>query len=149
MYLGFISLNFFIFNFYVSGEVSTFVKLEHLLKRKTSWNESEREAKEGDLDLLKKFIFKTRPHCIVVGSADRAALAIKEDIEGIVNDLVSDEQFPKLKVTYISDNLARVYANSTRAEADMREYPTVLRQAVSLGKNTLFQKSNFCPKIQF
>ena len=57
-----------------------------------------------------------------MGSADRAALAIKEDIEGVVNDLVNDEQFPKLKVTFISDNLARVYANSSRAEADMRYY---------------------------
>ena len=119
-----IKWNFQFLNFhcFVSGEVSTFVKLEHLLKRKTSWNESEREAKEGDLDLLKKFISKTRPHAIVVGSADRAALAIKEDIEGVVNDLVNDEQFPKLKVTFISDNLARVYANSSRAEADMRYY---------------------------
>ena len=114
--------------------MSTFVKLEHLLKRKTSWNESEREAKESDLDLLKKFISKTRPHCIVVGTVDRVAMGIRDDIEGLVNDLVSDEQFPKIKVTLMSDNLARVYANSTRAEADFREYPTVLRQAISLAR---------------
>ena len=114
--------------------MATFVKLEHILKRKNSWNESEREAKESDLDLLKKFIYKTRPHCIVVGTADRAALAIREDVEGVVNDLVAEEQFPKIKVTFISDNLAKVYANSVRAESDFREYPTVLRQAVSLAR---------------
>ena len=116
---------------FFTGEVATFVKLEHILKRKNSWNESEREAKEGDLDLLKQFISKTRPHCIVVGTADRAALAIKEDIEVVVSDLVAEKEFPKIKVTFVSDNLAKVYANSTRAEADFHEYPSVLRQAVS------------------
>ena len=63
------------------GEVLGYLKLDHLLKRKNSWNESEREAKESDLALIKKFISTRRPHCIVVGAADRAAIGIKEDLE--------------------------------------------------------------------
>jgi hypothetical protein len=38
------------------GEVESFVKLEHLLKRKNSYNEKERKAKMSDLDRLKDFI---------------------------------------------------------------------------------------------
>ena len=34
----------------------------------------------------------------------------------------------------MNDNLAKVYANSKRAEDDYREYPTVLREAVSLAR---------------
>ena len=129
------------------GEVAEYVKLEHMLKRKNSWNESEREAKESDMSLLKRFIQTNRPHAIVVGSGDRAALAIKEDVEFVVTDLINDEQFPKIKVTLMNDNLARVYANSVRAEEDFREFPTVLRQAISLARrmqDPLVEFSQLC-----
>lgn len=116
------------------GEVAGYVTLRHILKRKTSWNESEREDKESDIALLKEYISKKRPHCIVIGGADRAALAIKEDVEGIVSDLIAEDQFPKIKVTFLNDNLAKVYSNSTRAQQDFSDYPPVLRQAVSLAR---------------
>ena len=34
----------------------------------------------------------------------------------------------------MNDNLAKVYSNSVRAQADFTEYPPVLRQAVSLAR---------------
>ena len=34
----------------------------------------------------------------------------------------------------MNDNLSKVYANSSYAESDFREYPAVLRQAVSLAR---------------
>jgi transcription elongation factor SPT6 len=76
-----------------------------------------------------------RPHCILVGTADRTATHVKEDVDNVVSDLINgDSQFPKIKVTYMNDNLSRVFANSQRAEADMREYPNVLRQAISMAR---------------
>jgi hypothetical protein len=38
------------------GEVAGYVKLDNILKRKSSWNESERDAKEADLTILSNFI---------------------------------------------------------------------------------------------
>ena len=52
----------------------------------------------------------------------------------MIEELVQEEQFPKILVTLMSDNLARVYANSKRADQDFREFPPVLRQAVSLAR---------------
>ena len=116
------------------GEVSQFIKLEHILKRKNSWNEAEREAKENDMELLKRFIQNHRPHCVVVGAGDRAALAIKEDVQFVVTDLINEYQFPKIKVTLMDDNLAQVFANTNKAESDFRDFPKVLRQAISLAR---------------
>jgi len=58
-----------------------------------------------------------KPHCIVVGVADRTGLDVKRDVENVVMDLVnSDAQFPRIGVFAVDDNLAKLYANSSRAE---------------------------------
>ncbi len=116
------------------GEVGDLLKLEHLLKRRNSRFEKEAREKISDLDLLQKFIQKKRPHVIVVGAADRAAVGIKRDVEDIIKDLVDEVEFPKIEVNLLDDNLSRVYANSTRAQQDFRDYPGVLRQAISLAR---------------
>ena len=40
-----------------------------------------------------------RPHAIVVGTADKAAINIKYDLDAIVKMLVEEEQFPQIKVS--------------------------------------------------
>jgi hypothetical protein len=42
------------------GEVSQYLKLDHILKRKTSWNEMERDNKEADMNSLKEFVKDNR-----------------------------------------------------------------------------------------
>ncbi len=117
------------------GEVGDFLKLEHLLKRKNGWNEKEREEKLSDMKLLRSFIKKKRPHCIVIGVSDRAAINIQRDVEEEVRHLVEGEdQFPKIGVYLVDDNLAKVFANSQRAQQDFRDFPNVLKQAVSLAR---------------
>ena len=93
---------------------------------------------------LKDFIKQRRPHCIVIGVADRAAMHIKRDIETVVKELMDEEQFPNIKVTLMNDNLAKVYSNSKRAEQDFREFPSVLRQAVSLARRMQDPLTEFC-----
>ena len=119
----------------VEGEVADLIKLEHLLKRKNSNREREVKDKHEDMKRLKNFIHQRRPHCVVVGVADRTALHVQKDVEDVVSELVEGEaQFPRIKVFLLDDNLARVYANSVRAKHDFRDYPEVLRQAISLGR---------------
>ena len=42
----------------------------------------------------------------------------------------------------MNDNLSKVYAKSAKSEQDYREYPEVLREALSIGKS-FFQVQNF------
>ncbi len=129
------------------GEVGDLLKLEHLLKRRNSRFEREAREKAQDMDLLKKFIHQKRPHVIVVGTADRAAINIKRDVEDLVQDLVEQEEFPRIEVNLMDDNLSFVYANSKRAEQDFRHYPKVLRQAISLARrmqDPLVEFSQLC-----
>jgi transcription elongation factor SPT6 len=117
------------------GEVGDLLKLDHLLRRKNSWNEREASEKRSAMSSLRSFIAAKRPHCVVIGASDRTALNVQRDVEEIVDDLVhGSEQFPKLGVFLVDDNLAKVYANSKRADQDFRDYPTVLRQAISLAR---------------
>ena len=61
-------------------------------------------------------------------------MGIQKDLEEIIQDLVDTDHYPRIEVALMDDNLAKVYANSTRAEQEFREFPSVLRQAVSLGR---------------
>jgi len=118
------------------GEVSNLLKLDHLLKRSRSHNEREVNDKMKDMRMLQDFVRKQRPHCIVVGVADRTAIGVQRDVEEAVADLHEnpDHQFPKIGVFLMDDNLSKVYRNSQRAEQDFRDYPGVLKEAVSLAR---------------
>ena len=52
----------------------------------------------------------------------------------VIKELEEEEQFPSIKVNLMNDNLSKVFANSKRAEQDFREFPNVLRQAISLAR---------------
>ena len=45
-----------------------------------------------------------------------------------------DAQFPRIGIYEADDNLANVFANSQKAEQDFRDYPMVLRKAISLAR---------------
>eukprot|EP00096_Caligus_rogercresseyi_P013174 TRINITY_DN584_c0_g1_i1.p1 TRINITY_DN584_c0_g1~~TRINITY_DN584_c0_g1_i1.p1 ORF type:complete len:1752 (-),score=659.27 TRINITY_DN584_c0_g1_i1:156-5411(-) len=124
----------------INGEVVDFLKMEALLLRSFAPNDprrktGDRRSKEGDMAKLKSFIIHKRPHVIVVGAVDREAVRVRFEVEALVHELVEGEhQFPKIGVYLMDDNLAKVYAASTRAAQDFRDYPSVLRQAISLGR---------------
>ena len=120
--------------FTLQGEVGDLIKLEHITKRKNSWNERDAQAKMSDLDSLRQFILQKKPHVVVIGVANRKALDIQQDVQDLLQELMHEEQFPRIDVHIMDDNLAKVYANSQRAEQDFRNYPSVLRQAISIGR---------------
>ena len=69
---------------------------------------------------------------------------IVEDIREIVQNLVNDEQFPSINVELADNSLAKVFANSTRGETEFREYPQLLREAVSLARRIQVHIPLFC-----
>ncbi|XP_059829258.1 transcription elongation factor SPT6 [Hypanus sabinus] len=116
------------------GEVTDFLRLPYFLKRRNAWREEEREKKAQDIETLKKFLLSKKPHVVAVGGENRDALMVVEDIKRIVNELEQEHQMSPIGVHLVDNELALLYMNSKKSENDFRDYPPLLRQAVSLAR---------------
>ncbi|KAL1140288.1 hypothetical protein AAG570_000220 [Ranatra chinensis] len=129
------------------GECTDYLRLPNLLKRKNSFRPEDKVLKEADLMALRNFVMTKRPHAIVVGGESRDGLMVVEDLKEIVGNLVEDEQFPQIPVEIMDNEFAKVYANSLKGESDFRDYPMLLRQAISLARrlqDPLVEFSQLC-----
>ncbi|XP_022911236.2 transcription elongation factor SPT6 isoform X1 [Onthophagus taurus] len=129
------------------GDITDYLRLPHLLKRKNSYRDDEKLLKESDLAALRNFIATKKPHVIAIGGESREALMLVEDFKGIIADLVESEQFPNISVEIVDNELAKVYSNSHKGTADFREYPELLRQAISIARkmqDPLIEYSQLC-----
>ncbi|KAL1451081.1 hypothetical protein WDU94_003375 [Cyamophila willieti] len=72
---------------------------------------------------------------------------IQKDLEGVIKQLGEDEEFPEIKVEIVDNEFSKIYANSLKGESDFKEYPVLLRQAVSLARrlqDPLMEFSQLC-----
>ncbi|KAG9351596.1 hypothetical protein JZ751_022847 [Albula glossodonta] len=130
------------------GEVVDFLRLPYFLKRRNAWREEEREKKIQDIENLKKFLISKKPHVVAVAGENRwpAARAnvsapvhrdahmVMEDIKRTVSELEQEASLPAVGVELVDNELALLYMNSKKSEADFRDYPPLLRQAVSVAR---------------
>ncbi|XP_046966341.1 transcription elongation factor SPT6 [Vanessa cardui] len=132
----------------VSGaEVADHLRLPHLLLRRNAWDALERRNKEADMTALRRFILRKKPHVIVIGGESRDALNIKADVTECVQQLVEDEQFPRIPVEIADNTISKIYSNSIKGRNDFREYPDTLRQAICqarLLQDPLMEISQLC-----
>ncbi|XP_058804062.1 transcription elongation factor SPT6 isoform X2 [Phymastichus coffea] len=129
------------------GECTDYLKLPHILKRKNSFRESDKVMKEADLLAIKNFIATKKPHTVVIGGESRDALMIAEDVKEVIASLVADEQFPNIGVEIMDNELAAIYSNSHKGISEFRDYPELLRQAISLARrlqDPLVEFSQLC-----
>lgn len=129
------------------GEFTDFLRVPHILKRKSSYHSDEKALKEADLLALKNFIRAKKPHVIVIGGESREATMIQQDMQEICQQLSDDDQFPSIQVNISDNELAKIYSQSKKGIADFRDYPTLLRQAVSLARkiqDPLVEYSQLC-----
>ncbi|KAF7404787.1 hypothetical protein HZH66_003693 [Vespula vulgaris] len=129
------------------GECTDYVRLPHLLKRKNSFREDEKVMKEADLLALKNFIATKKPHVVVIGGESREALMIASDVKECISNLMEDEQFPGIQVEICENELAKIYSNSNKGISEFRDYPELLRQAISLARrmqDPLVEFSQLC-----
>jgi transcription elongation factor SPT6 len=120
----------------VDGVCSNYIRLQNILKRK-----------ERDLATLMKFIISTKPHAIAVSAESREATMLVEDLRAITAQLVEDNQWPLINVELMDNSLAKVFAFSTRAETEFREYPQLLRVSISIARR--LQVNYFISCINF
>ncbi|XP_018043694.1 PREDICTED: transcription elongation factor SPT6 isoform X1 [Atta colombica] len=129
------------------GECTDYLRLPHLMKRKNSYREGEKTLKEADLLALKNFIATKKPHVIVVAGESREAMMIAADIKECITHLSEEEQFPNIQVEICDNELAKIYANSNKGNSEFRDYPELLRQAISLARrmqDPLVEFSQLC-----
>ncbi|XP_053375824.1 transcription elongation factor SPT6-like isoform X2 [Mercenaria mercenaria] len=116
------------------GEVTDYIRLPYLKNRTRTQREKEREEKEKDMEKLKEFIETKKPHVVAVTAENIDALMIVDDIKKVIAELEQEAQLPPISVELVDNELAMVYANSTRADEEFREYPPVLRHAVCVAR---------------
>ncbi|XP_060803163.1 transcription elongation factor SPT6 [Amyelois transitella] len=129
------------------GEVADHLRLPHLLCRRNAWDAAERQNKQADLTALRRFILRKKPHVIVIGGESREALNVKADVSECVQQLVEDEQFPRIPIEIADNHISKIYSNSIRGRNDFREYPDILRQAICQGRllqDPLMEISQLC-----
>ena len=130
------------------GEVGDYIKMPMLMKRITSYMPKEREGKVNDLSALRRFIKQKRPHVIAVAADDMNARGVLKDLNDILSDLKQNDDFPDVLEAILVDNhLAKVYANTPKAQSDFRDFPDILIQAISVGRrlqDPLVEFSQLC-----
>ncbi|XP_069617326.1 transcription elongation factor SPT6 [Ranitomeya imitator] len=129
------------------GEVTDFLRLPYFTKRKNAWREEERERKTQDMETLKKFLQSKKPHVVAISGENRDAQMMVEDVKRIVHDLEQGQQMSSIGVEMVDNELAVLYMNSKKSESDFRDYPPVLRQAVSIARriqDPLIEFSQVC-----
>lgn len=117
-----------------SGECVDFLKLPHLLKSRRSPRPDFRAGKERDLARLKDILLKHKPDVIAIGCESRAAIGVQEDLKTIVVELEAEHEGAPIQVELVDNEAALVYQTSKGAEAEFKDYPEVLRQAISVGR---------------
>ncbi|XP_053313046.1 transcription elongation factor SPT6 [Spea bombifrons] len=116
------------------GEVTDFLRLPYFTKRKNAWREEERERKASDMETLKKFLISKKPHVVAIASENRDAQMMIDDVKRIVHELEQGQQMSSVGVELVDNELSVLYMNSKKSESDFRDYPPVLRQAVSIAR---------------
>ncbi|KAK1331408.1 hypothetical protein QTO34_009362 [Cnephaeus nilssonii] len=92
------------------------------------------EGEAQDIETLKKFLLNKKPHVVTVAGENRDAQMLIEDVKRIVHELDQGQQLSSIGVELVDNELAILYMNSKKSEAEFRDYPPVLRQAVSLAR---------------
>ncbi|KAM4046625.1 transcription elongation factor SPT6 [Anomaloglossus baeobatrachus] len=129
------------------GEVTDFLRLPYFTKRKNAWREEERERKTQDMETLKKFLISKKPHVVAISGENRDAQMMVDDVKRIVHELEQGQQMSSIGVEMVDNELAVLYMNSKKSESDFRDYPPVLRQAVSIARriqDPLIEFSQVC-----
>uniref|UniRef100_A0A3Q3MQZ6 SPT6 homolog, histone chaperone and transcription elongation factor n=1 Tax=Mastacembelus armatus TaxID=205130 RepID=A0A3Q3MQZ6_9TELE len=70
----------------------------------------------------------------VAYAPSRDAQMIMEDIKRAISELEQESSLPAVGVELVDNELATLYMNSKKSEVDFRDYPPLLRQAVSIAR---------------
>uniref|UniRef100_A0A8K9WQD9 SPT6 homolog, histone chaperone and transcription elongation factor n=1 Tax=Oncorhynchus mykiss TaxID=8022 RepID=A0A8K9WQD9_ONCMY len=94
----------------------------------------DQQAEEEDDDLMDESQGKGIRVLGVAFADSRDAHMIMEDIKRTVSELEQESSLPAVGVELVDNELAMLYMNSTKSQTEFRDYPPLLRQAVSVAR---------------
>lgn len=127
------------------GEVTDYIRLPKFTSRRGG--KITPDDKDPDIQALLNFLRTKKPHVIALSGESMRAQRIQRDLQDVVKMLVDDDQFPQIAVEIINNDLAKIYSNSKKGSTDFREYPMILRQAISIARrlqDPLVEYSQLC-----
>merc|ERR1719312_1285209 len=76
------------------------------------------------------------------------ARGIQSEITKVLEDLNQNDEFPTaVEAVLVDNNLSKVYANTNKSSQDFREYPSILKEAISVARriqDPLVEFSQLC-----
>ena len=119
----------------IHGELIDHIKLDRL-------QDNSPEARNADLDSLKKFLTAYGPDTVVIGGfTSNTKTKLLADVKKLVQEGNEDKAWRKTKygqidVILIDDDVPRLYMDSKRAskEFDDASFPSLLKYCISLGR---------------
>jgi len=130
-----------------TGEFQDYLKLSNIRNRNRNIQKNEPKQLSDDMKRIKEFIKDKKPHIIVIGVTDRFATGLQQDIKSIISEFESEGLDINPAVEVIDNELAVLYSATNRANTAFREYPSELRQAISLARRVqdpLLEFSQLC-----
>jgi hypothetical protein len=73
---------------------------------------------------------RKKPHVIVIGGESREALNVKADVSECVQQLVEDDQFPRIPIEIADNHISKIYSNSIRGRV-----PTLFNTVLFIWRN--------------
>uniref|UniRef100_A0A673BVZ9 SPT6 homolog, histone chaperone and transcription elongation factor n=1 Tax=Sphaeramia orbicularis TaxID=375764 RepID=A0A673BVZ9_9TELE len=98
-----------------------------------NWKLFNQQVEEDD-DLMDESQGKGIRVLGVAYAPSRDAQMIMEDIKRTISELEQESSLPAVGVELVDNELAKLYMNSKKSEVDFRDYPPLLRQAVSIAR---------------
>lgn len=126
------------------GEVTDYVRLPKFTSKR---GKITADDKDPDTHTLLNFMRTKKPHVVALGGESMRAIQVQRNLQDVMKILMDEDQFPQLNVEIVANDLAKIYSNSKKGTADFREYPMVLRQAISIARrlqDPLVEYSQLC-----
>ncbi len=86
------------------------------------------QRKKSDVVKLQQLVKTHRPHLIVLAATSLECRDIRKEIEDALTDC---------RVGYALPDVGRIFMESERGKKEFRDYPPLLRQAISVGRRVL------------
>lgn len=88
---------------------------------------------EEDLEALKQFVLKKRPHVIVVATGSRDSQSVLEDVKLSMRELEQENQVAPINVELVDHEVAEIFEKSSRAEVHAcRKLESVVQKLLSV-----------------
>ncbi|KAL1401240.1 hypothetical protein pipiens_006766 [Culex pipiens pipiens] len=102
------------------GDVTDYLRIPHLLKRKNTFRQEEKALKESDMQSITDFIRNKKPHVIAIGGESKEALMVQKDFQENISVILYLQQHLQVHLGVLRRPLAHRFPD--RLNTAMTQY---------------------------